>query len=116
MPPTSGFRIRFAIALAAPRLTRPTIAAAPPPTPLRSATSWGMFVMAIRRATGTERAAPTITAARASQSRNPTNSVERNTVTIATNAPNAPSALPLRAVRGPERPFKARMKQTAANK
>jgi hypothetical protein len=37
-------------------------------------------------------------------------------VAQASTAPNAPSRLPLRAVLGEDRPFRARMKQTAASR
>ena len=91
-----------------------TIAAAPPPTPLKSATSCGICVICTRRAAGTASAAPTAMATR--MSARLSRSVEKNVVTRAIAAPAAPMRFPRRAVRGLDRPLSARMKQTAATR
>ncbi len=94
--------------------SRATSAAAPPPTPLKSATSCGIWVICTRRATGAAIAEPTAMAARIHGMFSSLD--ERNTVTTAMRAPAAPMRLPRRAVFGELRPFSARMKQTAATR
>ncbi len=91
-----------------------TSAAAPPPTPLNSATSCGICVICTRRAAGTATTEPTAIAPRISPRLS--RSVEKNVVSRAIAAPAAPIRLPRRAVRGLDRPFSARMKQTAATR
>ena len=92
--------------------TRP---AAPPPTPLSRATSWGIWVIFTRRAATAPTAEPTTTAARMIPRRF-SSIPDRKSVTVARAAPNAPIRLPRRAVLGDDRPLSARMKQTAATR
>ncbi len=91
-----------------------TSAAAAPPTPLKSATSWGIWVIATSRAAGTPSTVPITIAARISGMC--FMSSEKNATTTASTAPNAPTWLPRRAVAGEDSPLRARMKQTAATR
>ena len=97
-----------------PSSSRATSAAAPPPTPLNSATSCGICVIFTRRATGAAMAEPTAIAARIHGMLS--SRIERNTVMTPMSAPAAPMRLPRRAVFGELRPFRARMKQMAATR
>ena len=94
--------------------SRATSAAAPPPTPLNSATSCGIWVICTRCAPMTPITVPIAIAARISA--RCSRPLVVSTVIVASTAPAAPSRLPLRAVRGDERPLSARMKQTAATR
>ena len=87
-----------------------TSAAAPPPTPLNSATSCGIAVIFTPRAMGVAIRMPTATAAMI-RPRCFRCGVARATTT-ASAAPALPIRTPLRAVRGADRPFRVRMKQT----
>ena len=93
-----------------------TTAAAPPPAPLKMATIWGMAVIGTRRAPRTPITAPTPppTAMIHHESSIPSvvNRVQATTRVI----PPAPSRLPVRAVRGEARNFRARMKVTLATR
>ena len=91
-----------------------TRAAAAPPTPLNSATSCGIWVIATRRAAGTPSAVPTTIAARISGTC--LRSSEKKVTSTASTAPPAPIWLPRRAEPGEDRPLRARMKQTAATR
>ena len=103
------------VVIAAPgAVDRATSAAAAPPTPLKSATSCGIWVMATRRAAGTPMTLPIAIATRMGTTWS--RSCDRNTTTHASTAPTAPSRLPRRAVAGEDSPFSARMKQTAATR
>src|SRR6266542_2440033 len=91
-----------------------TSAAAPPPTPLNSATSCGIAVIGTRRAAGTPTTAPTtIAATMAARFRGCS---EANATATASTAPAAPIRLPRRAVLGEDSPFSATMKQIAATR
>ncbi len=70
--------------------------------------------MATRRAAGTPIAVPIAIATRISGMC--FRSWEKKATTTASTAPNAPIWLPRRAVAGDDRPFSARMKQTAATR
>ena len=74
-------------------------AAAPPPTPLKIATSWGIAVIFTKRATGTAMAAPSTMAMIASTRFFPEcRSVGRvNVMAMARVAAAAPTRLPCRA-------------------
>ncbi len=91
-----------------------TIAAAAPPTPLNNATSCGIAVIATRRAAGTPNAHPTAMPPRI----NPmwSRCSATRVTTTARIAPSAPIRFPRRAYFGDERPFNAKMKQTAATR
>src|SRR5450759_2436774 len=89
-----------------------TSAAAPPPTPLNSATICGMAVIGTRRAAGTPSTVPT--AMLPIISGKLVAPLTKNAAKTATTMPPAPIWLPRRAVLGPLRPRRARMKQTAA--
>ena len=86
-------------------------AAAPPPTPLKTATSWGMAVMRTLRATGTAMAAPSTMAIRASVRFSPEcrRSGRVKVIATAKMAEAAPIWLPWRAYLGEPRPLRARM-------
>ena len=94
--------------------TRATMAAAPPPTPLNRATSWGIWVICTRYAPSAPIPTPTTMAMPIGSrwSRSP----EISTVAVARTAPAAPIRLPRRAVLGEESPLSARTKQTAATR
>ncbi len=93
-------------------------AAAPPPTPLKMATSWGIAVIFTKRATGTAIAAPSAMAMIASTRFFPewrsVGSV--NVMAMARVAAAAPTRLPLRAWRGELRPLRATMKPAMATR
>ena len=95
-------------------------AAAPPPTPLKMATSCGMAVIFTSRATGTAMAAPTTmaTMARIRLVVWCLNSASglKNVATTATTAAAAASRFPLRACLGELSPLRAMMKATAASR
>ena len=93
-------------------------AAAPPPTPLKIATSWGMAVIFTKRATGTAMAAPSTMAMRASTRFQPEcRSVGRvKVMPMARVAAAAPTRLPRRAWRGELRPLRAKMKPAMATR
>jgi hypothetical protein len=86
-----------------------TSAAAPPPTPLKSATICGIAVICTRRAPTAPKAPPTSAATTISQFR--CTPAFRSVATIAITIPTAPIWLPRRAVAGDERKRSARMKQ-----
>ena len=88
--------------------------AAPPPTPLNSATICGIAVILTTRAAGIARAVPT-TMAPMMSGRWPRPRCATVTITART-APNAPMRLPLRAVLGDDNPFSARMKHNDVTK
>ncbi len=89
-----------------------TRAAAPPPTPLKMATSWGMAVIFTSRATGTAMTTPMTIAMTISQM---CESPGRKKVApMASAMPAAPTRVPRRACLGLERPLRARMKVIAA--
>ena len=99
-----------------PRWRYSTIAmrpAAPPPTPLKSATSCGIAVILTRRAEIQPMADPTRMAAMMRIRLSSSMPVKKST-TVATTAPIAPSAVPRRAVFGDDRPLSDRMNRTAA--
>ena len=91
-------------------------AAAPPPTPLKIATSWGIAVIFTKRATGTAMAAPSTMATSASTRFAPecrsVGSVK--VMPTASTAAAAPTRLPRRACLGELRPLRARMKPAMA--
>ena len=93
-------------------------AAAPPPTPLKIATSWGIAVIFTKRATGTAMAAPSTMAMIASTRFVPecrsVGSVK--VMAMASAAEAAPTRLPWRACRGELSPFRARMKPAMATR
>ena len=93
-------------------------AAAPPPTPLKIATSWGIAVIFTKRATGTAMAAPSTMATRASTRFLPEcRSVGRvKVMPTASMAAAAPTRLPWRACLGELRPLRARMKPAMATR
>ena len=93
-------------------------AAAPPPTPLKMATSWGMAVIFTMRATGTAMAAPSTMAMIVSMRFLPEcRSVGRvKVMPTARVAAAAPTRLPRRACLGELRPFRAKMKPTMATR
>ena len=93
-----------------------TRAAAPPPTPLKSATSCGIAVIWTLRAAGTPMITPTIIAPIIQAKFFPSFSDLKKTRSVAIAAPAAPSRFPRRAVLGWERPLSERMKQTPASK
>ena len=88
------------------------MAAAPPPTPLNRATSWGIWVICTRYAPTAPTAVPMARATRIGTTLS--SGAAAKTITMASTAPAAPIRLPRRAVRGEDSPFRARMKQTAA--
>ncbi len=92
--------------------TSATRAAAPPPTPLKAATSCGIWVICTRRAAITAITEPTTIAPRI-QARLRSSVLSMN-ATTASAAPAAPSRFARRAVRGLLRPLRARMNSTAA--
>ena len=92
--------------------TNATIAAAAPPTPLKSATSCGIWVICTRYAASAPITVPTATAIKIQPRWS--RSLDKKTITQASTAPIAPIRLPRRAVRGEDSPFKATMKHTAA--
>ena len=94
--------------------TSATMAAAPPPTPLNSATSCGIAVICTWRAAGTPNAVPSTIATRIGKMWSKS-SATRVTPTAIT-APTAPSRLPRRAYFGDDSPFSARMKHSAATR
>ena len=93
-------------------------AAAPPPTPLKMATSWGIAVIFTNRATGTAMAAPSAMAMRASARFQPEWRSEGrvNVMPMARVAAAAPTRLPKRAWRGELRPLRAKMKPAMATR
>ena len=91
---------------------RATSDAAPPPTPLKSATIWGIWVICTVRAPYTPPTVPIAIAIRIGTWWWRWSSGQKKGIVHATTAATAPSRLPLRAVLGPERPLSARMKQT----
>ena len=93
-------------------------AAAPPPTPLKMATSWGIAVIFTKRATGTAMAAPSTMAMIASTRFQPEcRSVGRvKVMPTASVAAAAPTRLPRRAWRGELSPLRARMKPAMATR
>ncbi len=94
--------------------TSATIAAAAPPTPLKSATSCGICVIRTRYAPSAPITVPTATAIKIQPRWS--RSLDRKTITQASTAPIAPIRLPRRAVRGEDSPFRATMKHTAATR
>jgi hypothetical protein len=113
-------RIVNAVAIAAtvsPSCTSPssisaTSDAAPPPTPLNSATSCGMCVICTRRDPTTPPTVPITSAIRIGTRLS--GLYAANVMITARTAPAAPSALPVRAVFGDDSALSATMKQTAA--
>ena len=91
-----------------------TSAAAPPPTPLKSATSCGICVIWILRAAGTPTSTPNAIAARIAKRFLWWPPGAQKTSTVPIVAPIAPMIFPRRADLGEESPLRARMKQTAA--
>ena len=93
-------------------------AAAPPPTPLKMATSWGIAVIFTKRATGTAMAAPSTMATMASTRFLPEwRSVGRvKVMAMASVAAAAPTRLPRRACLGELRPLRAKMKPAMATR
>ena len=100
-------------------MTKATIemsAAAPPPTPLKQATIWGIAVIFTSRAAGTAMTAPMTMATSVSTRLRlwaRTTGAAKVKPTASRAAP-APSRLPLRAWRGELRPLRATMKPMAA--
>ena len=101
--------------LAGPRnSTDATSAAAPPPTPLNSATSCGIAVIRTCRAVGRPIAVPTTIAPMISPGASGVAwSGRRSPPGV---APQDPISVPMRAVRGADRPLRVRMKQIPAIK
>ncbi len=95
-----------------------TSAAAPPPTPLKTATSCGIAVIFTNRATGTAMAAPSTMATTANTRFLPEcRRVGRvNVMATARVAAAAPTRLPWRACRGELSPFRATMKPAIATR
>ncbi len=93
-------------------------AAAPPPTPLKMATSWGIAVIFTKRATGTATAAPRAMAMSASTRFVPEwrSDGRVKVMPMARMAAAAPTRLPWRAWRGELRPFRAKMKPAMATR
>ena len=93
-------------------------AAAPPPTPLKMATSCGIAVIFTKRATGTAMAAPRAMATRASTRFLPECRSEGSVkvMPMASVAAAAPTKLPWRAWRGELRPLRATMKPAMATR
>jgi hypothetical protein len=89
--------------------------AAPPPTPLNSATSCGIAVIFTRRAATSPATEPTARTIRIS-ARFISSMPLKNKTTVAMSAPAAPSKTPVRAVRGEDIDFSARMNSTAATR
>ncbi len=87
-------------------------AAAPPPTPLNSATICGIAVIFTRCAATTPMTVPTARPT-AIQVNDTTDSSHR-VATMATSMPTAATTLPRRAVRGVDRNFRPRMNRTDA--
>ena len=90
-------------------------AAAPPPTPLNSATSCGIAVILTRRAATSPTTEPTARKTRI-RTRFISSIPLKNSTTVASKAPTAPSSTPVRAVRGEDMDFSARMNSTAATR
>ena len=120
-------KITTAVLAPVPRFRYSTIAtsaAAPPPTPLNSATSCGIWVISTLRAAGTPimrpiAIAPTIHqklwSGRACPTSSPRAGVTyRNTESVARVAPKAPIKFPRRAVFGCESPLRAKINATPA--
>ena len=93
-------------------------AAAPPPTPLKMATSWGIAVIFTKRATGTAMAAPSTMAMIVSVRFHPEcRSVGRvKVMAMASAADAAPTSSPRRACLGELKPFRAKMKPAIATR
>ncbi len=93
-------------------------AAAPPPTPLKMATSWGIAVILTKRATGTAMAAPRTMAMIARTRFFPEwrSSGSVNVMPTARVAAAAPTRLPVRACLGELRNLRARMKPMMATR
>ena len=93
-------------------------AAAPPPTPLKMATSCGIAVIFTKRATGTAMAAPSTMAMIASTRFVPECRSDGSVkvMAMARVAAAAPIRLPRRACLGELRPFRARMKPAMATR
>ena len=93
-------------------------AAAPPPTPLKMATSWGIAVIFTKRATGTAMAAPSAMAISASQRFQPEcrSDGSVNVMAMARVAAAAPTRLPNLAWRGELRPLRAKMNPAMATR
>ena len=93
-------------------------AAAPPPTPLKMATSWGIAVIFTRRATGTAIAAPSTMAMIASARFQPEcrSDGRVKVMPMARAAAAAPTSSPRRACLGELRPFRAKMKPAMATR
>ncbi len=92
--------------------------AAPPPTPLKMATSWGIAVIFTKRAVGTAMMTPMNMASRMSHtwcSEWPSTYL-KNVATTATSMPKAATMLPRRACLGLPRPFRATMNVVAENR
>ncbi len=91
-------------------------AAAPPPTPLKMATIWGIAVILTRRAAGTAMAAPMAMATRVSARLRVWARTDgwAKVKPTASAAAAAASRLPLRACRGELSPLRATMKPMAA--
>ena len=90
-----------------------TSAAAPPPAPLNSATIWGIAVIFTVRAPAKPATPPTTIPARMIGIP-PRTSAAKNVAITAMSMPAAAMRLPMTAVVGDERPFRPRMKVTAA--
>ena len=91
-----------------------TSAAAPPPTPLKMATSCGIAVIFTNRDVGMPMAAPTTMAITMGSMLRRLG--WKNVAPIATAMPNMAMKLPDRARLGFDRPLRARMKVTAAKR
>ena len=91
-----------------------TNADAPPPNPLKAATSWGIAVIRTLTAQITPIAAPM--ASPIAIKSKLTICLSTSVATIASSMPVAPSKLPRTAVRGEVRPLRPRMKRTAATR
>ena len=94
--------------------TTETSAAAPPPTPLKMATSCGIAVIFTKRLTGIPIAAPTTMAI--TMGAMLCRLGWKKVATMATAMPNMAMKLPDRARLGFDRPLSARMKVTAAKR
>ena len=86
-----------------------TSAAAPPPTPLKMATNWGIAVIFTKRATGTATTAPMKMPSRISHTwcNEWPSTYLKNVATTANSIPEAATILPRRACLGLPNPFSA---------
>ena len=95
--------------------TRATRAAAPPPAPLKSATSCGIAVILTLRAATRPMTVPATRATRITMRLSSSMPLKKR-ITVARSAPTAPRSVPMRADFGDDRPLSDRMKRTAATR